>query len=278
MTSIKNLSIIRYSILLAVLLVIAGTRQASAQLTGLEAMYFQDQYLANPAMAGLEKGLNLNMGYQSQWTTIPGGPKLEDFTGDYNSGNRVGLGFIINSDQSGLIDLTRIVGTYAYHLPLSETSKLNFGVSFGLNDSYIDYSKVQGDQGDVSVQLFNERRIYMDGDLGIAYTSKGLNIQAALPNLGSVLFNTQNENLDADRSTFYTAASYIITVSNYSTDFTVEPKVAFRGISGFQNIMDVGANFAMAEYNFNVSGIYHTNQSATVGVGFDLKPVGFLFS
>jgi len=276
MRSIKNLSIIRYS-LLFVVLVIGGPKQASAQLTGLQAMYFQNQYLANPAMAGLDKGLNLNLGYQRQWTNIPGDPKLQNLTGDYNSGNKVGLGFIVNNDQSGLIYQTRIMGTYAYHLPLSDGSKLNFGLSFGVNDSYINNSQIQGDQGDLSVQLFNQRRIYMDGDLGIAYTSSGLNVQAALPNLGSIFFNTQGTNLDVDRATFYTAASYVISVS-YFNDITIEPKVAFRGIKGFQNILDAGANLVMAEYNLNVSGIYHTNQSATVGVGLNLKPVGILLS
>jgi type IX secretion system PorP/SprF family membrane protein len=278
MTSIKNLSIIRYSILLAVLLVIAGTRQASAQLTGLQAMYFQNQYLANPAMAGLDTGLSLNMGYQRQWASIPGGPKLQDFTGDYGSGNKVGLGFMINSDESGLIYQTRIMGTYAYHLPVSDKGKLNFGLSFGVNDSYIDYSKILGNQADVAVQQFNQRRVYLDGDLGIAYTSNGLNVQAAVPNLGSLIFNTQAVNLSVDRSTFYTAASYRVPLSANSTAFTLEPKVAFRGIKGFQNIMDAGANLVMAEYNLSVSGIYHTNQSATVGIGFDLKPVGVLLS
>lgn len=276
MRFIKNLSIIRYG-LLFVVLVIGGTRQASAQLTGLQAMYFQNQYLANPAMAGLDNGFNLNLGYQRQLTSIPGGPKLQDLTGDYNSGNKVGLGFIINNDQSGLISRTRGVGTYAYHLPLSNGSKLSLGLSFGVNDSYLNNSQIQGDQGDLSVQLFNQRRIYMDGDLGIAYTSIGFNLQAALPNLGSVFFNTQGTNLDVDRSTFYAAASYIIPVS-YFNDITVEPKVAFRGIKGFQSILDAGANLVMTEYNLSASGIYHTNKSATIGVGLHLKPVSILLS
>jgi type IX secretion system PorP/SprF family membrane protein len=260
------------------MLIMAGTRQASAQLTSFQAMYFQNQYLANPAMAGMDKGLNLSTGYQREWTTIAGGPRLQNFTIDYNSGNRVGLGFIVNADQSGLIDRTRIMGTYAYHLPLSDNSKLNFGVSFGINDSYIDYGKLQGDPGDVSVQLFNQRRVYVDGDLGIAYTSNGFNVQVAMPNLGSIIFNKQVDNLDVDRSTFYTAASYLIPLSTNSGSFTLEPKVAFRGIKGFQSIVDAGANLVMTDYNFSVLGMYHSNESATIGVGFELKPVALVLS
>ncbi len=254
-----------------------ASRRASAQLSGLQSAYFMNQYLFNPAMAGLEKGLNLNAGYQHQWTTITGGPKLQDLTLDYNSGNRVGLGLMINTDDAGLINRTRVLGTYAYHLPVSENgSKLNFGLSFGVNDTYIDYSKINGDPGDASVELFNQRRIYMDGDIGVSYTtSNGLNIQAAVPNLGSVLFNDQGNNLAVDRSTFFTAISYQYRFGEY-TNVTIEPKAVFRGVKGFQNIGDGGFNLTMNDYHFNITGLYHTNKSFTAGIGFNLEPVSIL--
>jgi len=261
-----------------VVLLFTGAPHAWAQLTGLQSMYFENQYLANPAMAGLNKGLNLNLGYQQQWTSLPGSPKLEDFTIDFNPGNKVGLGLIVNSDISGLINDTRIMGTYAYHLPVSETAKLNFGLSAGINDTYIDYGRISGDQGDASVALFNQRKAYFDGDLGIAYTSKGFNAQVAIPNLGSTIFNTQNTNIDVDRATFYTAVSYLIPLSGQNDSFSVEPKVAYRGIKGFQNIADAGFNLVMNDYHLNLTGIYHSNQSVTAGVGIDLQPVRLLFS
>ena len=251
--------------------------KANAQLTGLQSQYFDNQYLANPAMAGFEKGLIINLGYQSQWTTIPGNPKLQDGSVDY-SADRVGLGFLLNADQTGLISRTRAMGTFAYHLPVSETGKLHFGVSFGLNDTYIDYSKINGDQGDVEVSLFNQRRVYLDGDLGVAYTDNNWNLQAAIPNLGSVVFNTQGTNLDVDRATFFTAASYKFDLAEDGTGMTLEPKAVYRGISGFANILDAGANLAMPGYHFNVFAMYHTNQSATAGVGVDIESVRLLFS
>jgi len=274
----RAIKITSYFIISIVLMM--GTKQANAQLAGLQSIYFDNQYLANPAMAGLDKGLNLNAGYQAQWTSVPGGPRLQDLTADYNSGNRVGLGFIVNNDATGLISRTRILGTYAYHLPVSETGKLNFGLSFGVNDSYIDYSKINGDQGDVSVGLFNQRRIYLDGDVGIAYTTEsGLNIQAAVPNLGSILFNSDGSNLAVDRSTFYTAISYKYQLGDY-TRITVEPKLAYRGVKGFQDIADIGGNLTLDDYGLNMMGLYHTNKAFTAGIGFNLplSPIRVLFS
>jgi hypothetical protein len=39
-------------------------------------LYFQNQILGNPEMAG-KGGLNLNMGIRKQWNTIPGSPSAQ---------------------------------------------------------------------------------------------------------------------------------------------------------------------------------------------------------
>lgn len=274
----KLLRITSFITISTILIMLIDSNKATAQLTGMQSVYFENQYLVNPAMAGLTPGLNFNIGYQSQWTNTPGGPKLGDFTLDYNSGNNVGLGFTVTNDNAGLISRTRAMGTYAYHLPVSEDGRFSFGLSFGINDSYIDYSKVNGDQGDASVSLFNQRRIYMDGDLGVAYTSHGLTVQAVVPNLGSTVFKSEGANLDVDRSTFYTAISYKFPFDRATNNFTLEPLVAFRGIKGYKNMADIGGNVMLNEYGMSVSALYHTNQSFSTGIGFDLRPVRILFS
>nr|WP_255563736.1 PorP/SprF family type IX secretion system membrane protein [Mucilaginibacter rivuli] len=264
--------------IVVVIAITISSQQAMAQLSGMQTMYYQNQYMANPAMAGIEQGLNLNLGYQQQWTTVPGGPKLQNFTADYNSGNRVGLGLSVNGDNAGLINRTRVMGTYAYHLPLNANDdKLSFGISFGINNTYIDYTKVNGDQGDGSVQNFNQRNIYVDGDFGVAYTSQKWNLQAALPNLKSMFFtNDANNNLEVDRSTFFSAVSYKAHIDNGISNFTIEPKVVFRGVKGFDNIVDAGAQMTMNDYHINFGGMYHTNKSFTLAFGLNLTNMDIL--
>jgi len=266
-------------LMISIVLIIIGGQQAEAQLTTFHSMYFENEYLANPAMAGLQKGLNIDLGYQQQWTNVPGAPKLQNATADYNAGNNVGLGINVNADQAGLISTTRVMATYAYHLPLNgNNSKLNFGLSFGINDTYIDYNKIVGDAGDVEATNFNNQGVYVDGDLGISYTSSTLTVQGAVPNVRSVFFPKAGEDLDVDRSTFFTAASYKFIPDNESNSITIEPKVAFRGIKGFDNILDAGANLDMTSYDFNVSTMYHTNQTITFGVGLNLPETDLLFA
>src|SRR5690606_14004655 len=108
--------------------------------------WFQNQYLANPAMAGIDTGLHLNAAYRRQWTGVEGAPKTAFFTADGLVGKRVGAGLSIFNDQAGLIDRTRIALSYAYHLPLGNRGqRLHFGLSLALNVQRLDYSHVDGD-------------------------------------------------------------------------------------------------------------------------------------
>lgn len=142
----------------------------------------------------------------------------------------------------------------------------DFNSMFGINDTYIDYNKIVGDQGDQSAQNFNQRSVYLDGDFGFSYASNKFTLQGALPNLKSIFgSNDANNNLEVDRATFYTAISYLMLVDNGVSKFTLEPKLAFRGVKGFDNIVDAGLNFTMVDYHFNLLGLYHTNKSVSLG-------------
>ncbi|WP_264536379.1 PorP/SprF family type IX secretion system membrane protein [Flavobacterium sp. N1736] len=259
-------------------LLIVGTNSANAQLTEYEAMYFQNQYINNPAMAGLEEGAKLNLGYQRQWDEVPGNPILMNATFEYNSGNRTGLGLNVTSDRAGLINRTRIMGTYAYHLPIGAEEKLHFGISAGAKFASIDYGKVIGDKDDAVLQNFNEG-VKLDGDLGIAYTDRLLTVQASVPKLHNLFYENDNgvQNY-ADRSTFYSAVSYKILLSNYDENLNIEPLVAYRGIKGHKDILDMGGRFNFPDYKMNISAFYHTNKTVSTAFGISVDDLGIFLA
>lgn len=270
---------------LCTLIILLSAIDVKAQLTNIQSAFFQNQYLVNPAMAGIEQGLNLNMNYHQQWLSTPGSPKLTTFTADYNSGNKVGLGLNIYNDKAGLISRTRVMGTYAYHLTLNDKGdKLNFGASIGINDAYIDESSIIGDPNDLALSEFNKHGFYADGDIGVSYTSNKFNAQIAIPNLKRVFFKRATDDVDVEASNFYGALSYKWQLSdafNYSV-FTIEPKMVFRSITGYNNIVDLGFNLYRTtfedNYQVNVLGIYHTDSSATFGAGITFHNFGVLVS
>jgi type IX secretion system PorP/SprF family membrane protein len=261
-------------IILCLLGIISLSGQVKAQLNPLAGIYIQNQYLGNPAMAGLEKGLNINMGYRKQWSSIPGAPKTQSLTADYGTAKKVGLGLNIYTDEAGLVKRSRVMGTYSYHLPLNdESQKLRFGLSIGFMDERVMNEQINGNQNDITVSRFNQRETYVDGDFGVAYTSNRLTLQAAIPNLKGFM-KKDNLNNSADRSTLFSAVSYKFYFPKAVDGLGIEPRVGFRGVKGFKNILDIGSNFTVANGAASVMAIYHSTQSATFGMGAVIKSLG----
>lgn len=251
--------------------VFTGIKTVSAQLNPYASMYFQNQYLSNPAMAGLGQGLNLNLAIRQQWATLPGSPKAQFISGDYNAGKHVGLGLSVSNDQTGLIRQTRAVATYAYHVILgANNQQLNFGLSAGISTQHINYNEVNGDQGDVQVDRYNnQNRAYPDGDFGVSYTSNNLTMQGALPNLNH-LFKTSNTILGVDRSVFITSVSYKFAL-NVLDGSALEPKLVFRGVDGYKSVLDAGLNLSLKNDLLHLYSMYHSSQSESFGFGANIS-------
>lgn len=262
----------RIQLLIAFIIGIGIT--AKAQLNPLGATFYQNQYLGNPAMAGLNEGFRLNAGFNQQWSQIPGSPKAQFITVDHRS-NKVGLGLSLYADKAGLLKRNRAVATYAYHLPLSaDNDQLHFGISLGALSERLSSEDVDGTPLDISVQRFNERPVTLDGDFGMAYTSGRLNIQVAIPNLKNFFtkerYNTLNWN------TFFTAISYKFMTDSTKRAFIIEPKVSYRGVKGYDDMFDVGVNVAMNSNKIYGTIIYHTTNSVSVGMGVNFNKFSIL--
>ena len=255
-------------LLLTTTIISLSAHKVNAQLNPLSAQYFLNQYLANPAYAGLEDGLNVNLNYRKQWSNTPGSPSTQAITVDYKI-NKVGLGINVYNEKAGSLQRTKAMVTYAYHLPLNnENQKLNFGASIGIMDERVDYTRVNGDINDPNIAQFNNKGSLFDGDFGVAYTSNKLNIEVAIPNIRSFI-KQENDNY-VDRSHFYAAASYKINTGTGINTLQIEPKIAFRGIKGYDNIFDAGANLNFTNKVF-IMGMYHSTNSASFGAGINYK-------
>lgn len=247
---------------------------AKAQLSPLGSNFYQNQYLDNPAMAGFLDGLNVNIGYNRQWSDVPGSPAVQFITATHRA-KKVGLGLNLYADKTGLLKRTRLMGTYSYHIMMNEKNdQLHFGLSLGAFKEQLNADEINGTITDASVMRFNERDAIFDGDFGMAYTTKRITMQVALPNLKNFLkkerYNSANWN------TFYSAISYKFMTDSSKRAFTIEPKVSFRGVRGYDNIVDGGVNVSLASNRLNASVVYHSTQSLTFGVGMNYKELAIL--
>lgn len=253
------------------MLVIASfsSKQLYAQLAPFGAMYYQNQYINNPAYAGLNEGLEFDGGIRIQDNNLPGAPKTQFLTGKYSLNGKAGIGLNLNTEQVGLIKKVRTVASYAYHLPLNaENNKISFGLSLGFTDESVDFRMLSGEQNDAMLGNFNQRETYIDGDFGMLYQYKNLNFEGALLNISQLLRDKNEMNASsANVAKYYFAGSYKIPLSTKNTDVVFEPKLAYRVIQGFDDIIDVGTNIRLMDQKLSVFGIYHSSQSTTIGLG-----------
>jgi type IX secretion system PorP/SprF family membrane protein len=260
---------IQRTLLLTILLFACCTLKVKAQLDPLSAQYFNNQYLGNPAFAGSVEGLNLYGAYRTLWNTVPGAPLTQNITADYGF-DKVGIGFSLKNESAGIQREMQVSGTYAYHLKLDELGRqLHLGASIGISSQSLQTAQIVGDLSDPSIGLYRERKSYVDGDVGVAYTSNHLNLQAAVPNLNG-LFKKKDFRI-ANQATFYTAASYRVRLTDGPDGVGIEPKVAYRGIQGFANIWDAGAEMTFIDRQIMLMGLYHSSDNATFGLGMDFK-------
>jgi type IX secretion system PorP/SprF family membrane protein len=256
-----------YHKLLIIIVLATMSTVVKAQLNPLSSQYYTNQYLINPAFAGAGQGLKLNGAYRKLWSNVEGSPLTQSLTADYGFG-KSGVGLMVNNESAGLERQTRVVGTYAYHLKINDNNEqLHFGVSLGFQKNSLETSDLYGNPVDPLVRKYNARKAYWDGDFGLAYTTDKLTVQAAIPNLKSVLKKDVIEL--ADVPAFYTAVSYKVQISKGAEGIDAEPKVAYRGVKGFDNIWDAGAQFSIADRKVFLMTMYHSTKNATFGLGFD---------
>lgn len=233
--------------------------------------HFQNRYLSNPAMAGLSAHtFDLNVGYRKEGVSIPGSPNNQYFTGTYGLNDRAGLGLNLYNDNAGLFRTTRALGTYAYHVPLNEEKeKLLLGISAGLINIRVDNSGIIGDHDDPGVISFNDNNLQFDANFGIAYTDGKLTAEGAFP--GIVNYFQKTDTYTIDKTVFFSALSYRFTFHEENNSIVFEPRVGYRNVKGYDDIIDAGAMISFMDNLLNAFAMYHSTNDVTFGLGLNVE-------
>ncbi|PWN64178.1 PorP/SprF family type IX secretion system membrane protein [Chryseobacterium viscerum] len=237
------------------------------QLNPMGSIYFQNQYAANPAMAGIQEGWVINGAYKVQWTAIDGAPSMQTLTATYGLPDRkLGFGLNFYNENAGVIRRNSVKGTYAYHIPLNDNrSFLDFGISSNIISEWIDFNKVVGDPEDQSLHQFNIRPLYVEGDFGISYRNERLTVQGSLSNIKRLLTTDLTRNV-IDRSLYMGAVSYTFFYQSGIIS-SIEPKIMYRGVENYKDLIDLGAQVQCYNDKLMLSAIYHSTNAVTFGAG-----------
>jgi type IX secretion system PorP/SprF family membrane protein len=160
---------------LIVLLLLFVVTNTIAQQRPYYTQYILNNYIINPAVAGIENYTDIKVSHRAQWVGLEGAPittyltihaplsksaydERENPTSFHREGGNPrgqaywetyqkpephhGVGFTILNDKTGPLNRFAAYGSYAYHLSLSSKTNLSFGVSAGITQMSIDNSKV----------------------------------------------------------------------------------------------------------------------------------------
>ncbi len=253
---------------LLTIILISLTGSAMAQLTPLKSIYYQNQFLINPAMAGSEDKLAVYAEYSDQWNRIPGSPKMFAVSASTPVNSNTAVGVNVISDKAGLLQKTQAMASFAYKLKLSEAQNLRFGVSLTWAQNKLDNANATANgANDPALTQYNSNKDnYLDGNFGATYQNRNLELQFSYLNLNQ---NRGGEISTVDYTTFYSSISYKLSLDE---TFNVKPLFAYRGIKGYKNQYDIAAEWGAKDYQtVKLYTMYHSNKSFTGGIGFQHK-------
>lgn len=146
-----------------------------AQQKPMHSQYVLNNFILNPAIAGIESYVDVKISYRNQWTGIDGAPTTTYFSiqgpiggnkdiektnpssfgkrGDNVRGYRMnldyetspahhGIGFIAINDKTGYLNRYSVYANYAYHRPLSKNTTLSAGFLAGISSTTLDRTKI----------------------------------------------------------------------------------------------------------------------------------------
>ncbi len=128
----RTMNILRHTLLAA--LALLGCQGAFAQQEVMVSQYMFNQLFLNPAYAGSHAYMSSSLLHRAQWLKVEGAPQTSMMAIDAPlMKGKMGAGLSIVHDQVGVSRDLDIAGHYAYHIRVSEGSKLAFGLRAGVS-------------------------------------------------------------------------------------------------------------------------------------------------
>lgn len=147
-------------------------------------LYHQNRILINPANTGDFGNWSAFIDSRNQWVGINGGPKTAVFGVHGLINSKMGLGGVIVSDRTGLLDRMSINLNYAYLIKLAEDHQLTLALNGVLTENqFLMSNAVVKDMNDniLSLQSFEGARF--DAGFGMRYNWKKLEVGFSIPYL-----------------------------------------------------------------------------------------------
>ncbi len=233
-------------------------------------LYMFNPLQYNPAYAGSRGDLNVTAIARSQWVGVKGAPKSQFFS--LNSpikAKNMALGMHLSNDGIGAKTRTSAYGDYAYTLNFRNGTKLNLGVSAGIDQLSVDYQKLVAYDPTESDYLTSFSQTNFNAGAGMYYHSEKFYVGLSVPRL----METSLKNHATVLSNSFTKRHYFFTagyVKKINSVIDLKTSFLLKVVANAPVTLDLNANLFLYK-KFWVGGMYRFNECVGVNVAYQLK-------
>ena len=275
------------------ILIISTAFVTNAQQLPQFTQYMINDYVFNPAIAGIESNYQMKTNIRNQWVGVVDAPRTTVLSiyGKHRESN-VGLGGVVFSDQVGPTSRTGLSLSYAYHFSLTDKMKMSLALAGGFTQMKIDPTLLKiSDRNDPIMNGGILESSVPDATFAFYLYTKDWYVGASIPqllnsNLGFFeddYIEAYNLNPDGSLERHYFAMAGYKWKVNY--DYVIEPSVLLKSIVPADPVIDIGAkvtyqNKLWLGTNYRSSGAiglllgYSIGDRYLIGYSYDMVTSG----
>lgn len=243
------------------LLVLITATAVHAQQDPNYTFYVYNMNLINPAYAGANGTTDVGVNVRSQWSNVKGAPETQSFIFGTPVGKNVGVGISVISDKTFIERQTSLALDFSYHLQLSETHDLYFGLkgSFNSYDANTEGLVTYGIQQDPNLMNLNGRFTPNFGT-GVYLRHQDYFLSLSLPKILSPDRLNEDDGIattGADRKHMYLAGGYNFILNGNTV---LKPSVLLRYVDASPLSIDLTALIAFND-SFDLGAAYRIDES-----------------
>ena len=215
--------------------------QLQAQQDPLYNIYTFNQYMINPAYAGIYNNFNANLITRKQWAGIDGTPLTNVLSLHSSVDRQFGAGVLLVNDQLGVNNNFEGQLSFAYKL-INGNSTLAFGVQGGFISYRYDYNKLNlAFVDDEGLDLNNEAFSKANFGAGVFYMNDVFYLGLSVPRILNAEVGDGVASSTRYQPHYYLSGGYVIK-SNSVSGFLLKPTFLLRYTGGNQLSADISVN------------------------------------
>ncbi len=231
--------------------------------------YIYNMNVINPAYAGLNEGLAINLLYRDQWSALEGAPTTFTVAAHSPIGEKTGLGLSVIRDELGPIEETNAYVDFSYTLQVSTNFQLALGLKAGA--TFHDIGLATLDLQDPGDPFFSENVNRTNPNIGTGaflYSDRFF-VGLSVPNL------LNSVHLDQDDLRFGSETNHYFLTSGYvfepNKNLKLKPSFLVKSAFDAPVSFDVNMNALFLE-KFELGVSYRLDDSFSGIVGFQATP------